>query len=69
MVICSGKTHLSPGMGKEVPGKKTLLHLGALPECPRPPTTGVKQHGFTERNPAMANLHRLRIQAFLSLKT
>lgn len=69
VMVYFGKTHLSPGMGTEGPGKKTLLHLGALPERPRPPTTGVKQHGFSEGNPAMANLHQLRIQAFVSLKT
>lgn len=40
-----------------------------LPECPKPPTTGVKQHGFVEGNPAMTSLHQLRIQAFVSLKT
>lgn len=38
VVIYFGKTHSSPGMGKKVPGKKNLLHAGALPECPRPPT-------------------------------
>lgn len=69
VVIYFGKMHLSPGMGNEVSGKKTPLHLGALPECPRPLTTGVKQHSFAEGNPAMANLHQLRIQAFVSLKT
>lgn len=69
VVIYFSKTHLSPGMGNEVAGKKTLLHLGALPEHPRPPTNGVKQHSFAESNPATANLHQLRIQAFVSLKT
>jgi len=67
--IYFGKTHLSTGMGSKVPGKKTLLRLEALPEHPKPSATGVKQHSFTKSNPAKANLHQLKIQAFVSLKT
>lgn len=72
VVIYFDKTLLIPGMENEVSIPKRRQEGHAEPWRPAwasvPLSAGIKQHDFAEGNPAMTDLHQLRIQPFVSLK-